>query len=51
MVSLLAVNHEFELWELLCNWQHLFLVYFLVAGEERPTRLLFTVKRVDTEAG
>ena len=44
MVSLLAVNHEFELWELFRNWQHFFLVYFLVAGEERPSRLLLTVK-------
>ena len=42
MISLLAIDHQFELRELLCDGQDLFLVYFFVTAIVWTAWLLVT---------
>lgn len=49
MVPLLAINHQFQLRELLGDRKYFFLVYLFVARKQRSTWLLFVVERVLTE--
>ena len=50
MISLLAVNHQFQLGELFGHRQHLLLVDLFVASEEGTTWLLFLcIERILSE--
>lgn len=49
MVSLLSINHQLELWELLRHWQHLLVAHFLAATEILVRLLLLLVERVLSE--
>ena len=49
MIALLSIDHELELWELLRDRKHFFLIDFFVAGEKGPSWLLAAVERVLAE--